>query len=146
MTGYIEEVKDFLKNKYFVVGYLLLAFFAFGFAMTNPTLSIDDLEDNHYVGPDHHMLSAGRFGVWFWSVAQGNWENAFYTDALALLLLFGALINFCILFSRASGGRIGKDALIVFAFMVLTYPMIIDIWEYTGANAHIFASYLMPCC
>ena len=143
MKQYIEEVKSFLKNKYYVIGFLLLAFIAFGFAMMNPTISIDDLEDDRYVGPGRNMLASGRFGIWFWSVVQGRWENAFFTDVLSLLLLFVALINFCILFRRVSCGRIGTDALLVFSFMVLTYPLVIEIWEYTGANAHISGSYLM---
>ena len=143
MMRYVEEVRGFLKNKAFVLSYLLLALISFGFATANPTFSIDDTAADLYVGSGNNMLAAGRFGFWFWHFLLGRWEHAWYIDIVALLLLFASLVNFCILFKWASGGKIANDALTVFACMVLTYPMIIDIWEYTGANANIFASYLM---
>ena len=143
MKRYIEEVKSFFKNKPFILFYVLFAVISFGFSMTNDTISIDDMAHDYYVGSGQNMLAAGRFGIWFWSFIQGRWANAYFTDIFALSLLLFALINICILFRRVSGGRIGNDALTVFACMVLTYPMIIDIWEYTGSNAHIYGSYLM---
>jgi len=143
MKQYIEEVKSFLKNKAFIISYVLLVVIAFGYAMTNETISIDDLEADRYVGSGNEMLSVGRFGIWFWAFIQGHWENAYFTDIFALLLLLFAMINICIHFRRISGGKIGYDALTVFSCMILTYPMIIDIWEYTGSNGHIYGSYLL---
>ena len=140
MKTYYREVKDFLKNKVFILLLALLMVIAFGYASVNTSISIDDMEADRYVGSGNMMLAAGRFGIWFWSFIQGGYQTDFSMDLLACLMTLFVAINLCILFKRISGGKIGMAALTAFAGMFVSYPLVLEIWEYTGSNVHIGGS------
>ena len=140
MNSYWEELKSFFKNKLFIFTLALLMVIAFGYAAVNSSISADDMETDRYVGSGNMMLAAGRFGIWFWDAIQGGYQTDFSMDLLACFMTLFTAINLCILFRRVSGGKIGMAALTVFSGMFVSYPLILEIWEYTGSNVHIGGS------
>ncbi len=139
---YLEDVRKLIKSKVFVFSLLAIAVISFGYATCNTSLSIDDTEGNRYTGSGNEMLSAGRFGIWFWSFIQGNHRTHFSINVLAVFLFVFACINLCILFRRISGGKISLGALTVFSCFFLSYPLMNEIWEYTGSNVIICGGFL----
>ncbi len=142
MKGYIEDVKSFLRNRTYMFCVIILAIISFGYAVFNTSISPDDLDYDRYVGSGNVMLASGRFGIWFWSFIEGKWENSYLIDIIAIFFLIFAAINFCVLFRRVSNYKIGNAALTVFSCMFVTYPLMLEIWEYTGANVNICGAFL----
>lgn len=143
MKKYIEDLKGILRNKPYLFSVIIISIISFGYAAFNTSVSIDDMEYDRYVGSGNVMLSAGRFGIWFWSFIEGKWENSFLIDVFAVLLFIFACVNFCILFKRVSNGKIGMSALTVFSCLFISYPLMNEIWEYTGANVNICGSFFL---
>lgn len=142
MKSYIEDVKSFLRNRTYMFCVVVIALISFGYAVFNTSVSIDDLEYDRYVGSGNVMLAAGRFGIWFWSFIEGKWENSYIIDIIAIFFLIFAAINFCVLFRRVSNYKIGNAALTVFSCFFVSYPLMLEIWEYTGANVNICGAFL----
>ena len=142
MKGYWKEMSGFLKNRLFMVCLALLMVIAFGYAAMNTAISIDDTEMDRYVGSGMEMIRAGRFGMWFWHVIQGGYNTGVSMDILAVLLMIAGACSCCVLFKRASQDRISKPAFAVFILMAVTYPLVQEIWEFTGANVVVYGSIL----
>lgn len=146
MHTYRDEVEDFLKNKIYMVVMVVVAVMCYGYSAANTTLSIDDLHGDEYVGSGNIMLSAGRFGMVFWSKILGINDYAppytFAIEVLAVIFLIWAAINFCILFKRVSNYKITKESMLVFSAMLVSFPLMNEIWEYSGANVFICGGYL----
>jgi hypothetical protein len=140
---YLEDVRKLLKSKIFVFSLFAIAVISFGYAAFNSSLSIDDTESDRYTGSGNAMLSAGRFTMLFWSVVQGRWENAFIMDLVSIFMFAFACINLCILFRRVSNGKISLGALTVFSCLFISYPLMNEIWEYTGTNIVICGAFLL---
>ena len=143
MTNYLNDVRHLLKSRWFVFCMLAIAVMSYGYAACNTSISIDDTEHDRYVGSGNTMLASGRFGMWFWSVVEGKWENSFLIDFFAVFMLAFACINFCILFKRVSNGKITIGALTVFSCLFISYPLMNEIWEYTGANVNVCGGFLL---
>lgn len=143
MKTYLQELKTYFTSRLFVISLLVLLIFAYGFAITNTSIGIDDLELDRYVGSGQEMLRSGRFGIWFWAKTATRWSNAYTLDLLGLGLFVLAAVNFCILFQRISGNAFSMGARTVFACLLVTNPFINEIWEYTGAMHHICGSLVL---
>ncbi|MBQ6714879.1 MAG: glucosyltransferase domain-containing protein [Clostridia bacterium] len=143
MKKYLDDVRGLIKSRAYCFCVFAIALISFGYAAFNTSVSIDDTEYDRYVGSGNHMLAAGRFGIWFWSFIQGKWENSYLIDIFAVFMFVFAAINFCVLFKRVSKGKISLGALTVFSCLFISYPLMNEIWEYTGANVNICGSFLL---
>ncbi len=138
---YGQDLKRLFNYKPYFVSVLLVSLISFGYAMFNTSISIDDLEYDRYVGSGNEMLASGRFGMWFWALIEGKYENSYLIDLIAVILFIMAATTFCVIFSRISAGKISAGALTIFSCMFISYPLMNEIWEYTGANASICGAY-----
>ena len=59
---------------------------------------------------------------------------AFGIDLLAALLLALAAVSFCALLRKAAQDRISMFGYGLFACLFVSYPLMNEIWEYSGAN------------
>lgn len=147
MQGYKKELETLLKNRYYTFFVLLVAILGFGYSATHPALNVDTLAADLYVGSGQAMLRSGRFGMTIWSWLSGYgthlYENSFTTSVLAVVMLIWAATNFCVLFQRASGGRISMSACTVFSACMVSYPLMNEIWGYQGANLIICGGFLL---
>lgn len=137
-TNYSDELRSILSDRIFILCVLLTVVLTYGFATFNVTVSIDDLEGDRYVGSGNAMLAAGRFTITLLSVLFGYGakvlQNAYAIDILAITGLIWSAANFCILFRRICKDAFTREAGIVFSCIFLSYPLMHEIWEYTGAN------------
>lgn len=121
------------KKTSFWLPILLFAIGAYSFSILNPTISIDDLLRDRYVGEGNLML-AGRWGMVLWVKIFGITEYSPFIDRyLALVFLLLAAYLACVAFYTIKpAGKLLPYTIL--ASIIVTYPLINEIWEYTGAN------------
>ena len=147
IKAYKQRLDRLISNKYYLLCVIATAIISYGFAITHGTIDIDTLEGDRYIGSGNIMLSAGRFGMNFWARIFGNGVSdpyhAYTVDLIATLLLIAAAIQFCVLFQRASNNRFSTVGCIIFSCVFISYPLINEIWEYTGANVCVCGGYFL---
>lgn len=143
MDNYIQELKSFLNNKKYMASVLLVCLLGYGFAMTQVTIGVDDLEMDRYFGSGQAMLRAGRFGHIIWNTLRTRWATAYSIEFVAVLLFIWAVISFSIVYRRVSNGQISMEACTVFSCVLISYPLINEIWEYTRTSFNVCGGYLL---
>lgn len=137
----------FFSNRFFMAALLLTATFCYATSVTQITIGRDSLEGSRYLGEGQIMLAAGRFGMNFLATlfGYGYAEPPVqpYVDLLATVLFVLAAIHFCVLMRKICGERISRVGYGIFACSLISYPLINEIWEYTGANVCVAAGYLL---
>lgn len=138
MKAYLDELSCYLKHKGYMISVILAAVISYGYAAVNTTVSIDDTRGDFYLGSGHVMLSAGRFGMTFFSKLLGDFNeyvyHSFAVDVISVVFFLWAAVNFCILFRRIARKEIGMLPCTVFSCILISYPLMNEIWEYTMAN------------
>lgn len=66
-----------------------------------------------------------------------------YVDLLATVLFVLAAMHFCVLMRKICGDQISGVGYGIFACLLISYPLINEIWEYSGANVCVAAGYLL---
>lgn len=142
-----RELGYFLKNAKFRAALGLTLLLSYGYAIVTTRVSIDSLEGDRYIGTGGVMLSTGRFGMNLWAAVLGYGSAepsyAFGIDLLAALLLALAAVSFCALLRKAAQDRISMFGYGLFACLFVSYPLMNEIWEYSGANVCVCGGYLM---
>lgn len=132
------EFGDFYKNivskKRFYFPLLFFAIVGYSFSIYNRTVGIDDLMKDYYIGGDY-MLSS-RWGMVFWNKLVGTTVvyDPFIDRFLALILLIIGAILLCYILYSIDKGKSGVIPYTILASVFITYPLINEIWVYTGAN------------
>lgn len=152
LNDYKKQLESFLNNRIYLLSLIIIAVLAYGFSAANITVGIDDLECDRYIGEKNELLAAGRFSWLFWTKLFGlknrYVENNFVFEVAGVICLMWAAINFCILFKKIAENRINDAAYTVFSCVLISYPLMNEIWEYTGVNIVIcggilFASFAL---
>ena len=142
-----QEFGYFLKNSKFRAALGLTLLLSYGYAIATTRVSIDSLEGDRYIGTGGVMLSTGRFGMNLWAAVLGYGRAepsyAFGIDLLAALLLALAAVSFCALLRKAAQDRISMFGYGLFACLLVSYPLMNEIWEYSGANVCVCGGYLL---
>lgn len=124
---------------------LFVTVLSFGYAATNLSVSIDDIYGDWYVGDGNVLLRAGRFTSVFWSKLFGYHDkwiyNSFAIDLIALFLFLWAAINYCVLFRRIVQDNLNQAGYIIFSCILVSYPLMNEIWEYTTSNLSVCAGF-----
>lgn len=134
-----NTMKDFYLNVAKRVSYWLpLAFFAllsYGFSAFNPTVSTDDLAREYYFGDGNAMISSTRWGMVLWVRVLSTTQYIPGLDHIlgVVLLVLGA-VTFSTVLYTLSKDREYSLKYMFFSALMITYPLINEIWEYSGAN------------
>lgn len=125
---------DILSKKLFYLPILFFAIVGYSFSIYNRTISIDDLARDYYIGGGNPFFN-GRWGTAIWNNLIGI---SVVLDPLidrfsALLLLVLASFLLCYLLFSISGVE-NIIPYTITASSFITFPLINEIWEYTGAN------------
>lgn len=146
MKQYKEDFRRIVSDKGFQICVILTVILAFAYSAFQTTVGIDDLEVERYARSGLVQLSAGRFTIPLLSVIANYGghavENAFTLDFLGVLGLIWTAVNLCILFRWICKEALTNTACTVFACVFVSYPLIMEIWEYTGANLTVGFGYL----
>lgn len=146
METYKQELNSFLKNKAYVGCLILISIISYGYAAVNTTVGIDDTRGDFYVGSGNIMIASGRFGMTLWSKIFGYCDKLIYhsfaIDLISVFLFLWAAVNFCILFRRITKNKISMLSCTIFSGILISYPLMNEIWEYTAANLCVCMGYL----
>ena len=138
----LESIKTFWicigRRKNFWIPVLFFTFSTYGFSIFSRTIGIDDLSSDLYVGSGHVMIAAGRWGMNLTSFLDAIPRLSPASDRLlatCFLMVAGVLLSS--LFFHINHDK--TDVFFVSKYTVLsccliTYPILGEIWEYTGAN------------
>lgn len=130
---FVDFYNNIAKKKSFWIPFLVLTISAFAFGMLNRTVSWDDFGKEKYLG-DGNVMLAGRWGMLIWHEITGTLDLNPFTDRfLATIFLVMASIMACVVMYKLSGKQ-KVWSYTILASTILTYPLINEIWEYTGAN------------
>ena len=132
-------MKSFYSNVIKRVSYWLpLTFFvlvAYGFSTFNSTVSVDDLARDYYFGDGHAMISATRWGMVLWVKVFSTLKYIPGLDHLlgVVFLILGA-VTFSMVLYALSEQKNYSIKYLIFSALMISYPLINEIWEYSGAN------------
>lgn len=146
MKKYKEEIRTFLNDKKYMVCLIVITMICYTYAAVQTTLSIDDLAGEQHIGSGYGMIASGRMGMTILLNIFGT-KNCLpqYSTAIEILcaVFFAwAAINYCIFFKRVAGSKLKSNHFILFSCMLVSYPLINEIWEFTGANLCVAEGYL----
>lgn len=130
MTDFISFYKSILSKKRFWLPLLFFALVGYSFSIYNRTVSVDDLFREYHMT---YMLS-GRWGMVVWMELMGLVQYSPFIDRfLSLVLYILASVLLCyVFFLDDRYNRVLAYTILASAF--ITYPLINEIWEYTGAD------------
>lgn len=131
MTDFISFYKCILNKKRFWLPLLFFALVGYSFSIYNRTVSPDDFFSESH---DVTYILSGRWGILVWQKLTGLAYAVPFIDRFLSLLLFciaSALLCF-LLYTIGEKKNVLPYTITASAF--ITYPLINEIWEYTGAD------------
>ena len=138
----LESIKTFWnrvgKKEGFWIPVLFFTISTYGFSIFNRTVGIDDLAADLYVGSGNVMIAAGRWGMVLWNKLTAIPRLSPASDRLlatSFLLIAGIMLS--ALFFELHHGSQDKQSIYKYTIMsccMITYPIMGEIWEYSGAN------------
>lgn len=130
---FLDFYNEIARKKAFWLPLLILVISAYAFGMLNRTISWDDFGRERYVGEGNVML-AGRWGMVLWSKITGTIDLNPFTDRFlaATFLVLASILACVVLFKLSALKKIWPYTIL--ASTIITYPLINEIWEYTGAD------------
>lgn len=135
MKSYEEwknNINYFFKNRWYMICVTITAVMSFGFTLTNPTISIDDLSIDYYF-KQGGLLAQGRFTpILLDKIFHIYNFRPFMLDGLAVLSLIAAAILWSTLFKKVSGNQLKLTSYIVFSSLFISYPLLNEIFIYMG--------------
>ena len=138
MKKYFDEVMIFISDRFYCGLTLLTVVIAYGYAATNISIGIDDIRGQLEIGEGRQVIASGRFSQAILPNLLGyhtEWiENSYAIDVLSVVFLMLSAVNCCVLFRKKSKDSISTVTLAFFSSLMLTYPLINEIWEYTHIN------------
>lgn len=118
--------EDILKNKVLMIGSILVAILAFGFAVTNFSIGVDDPAAHHYLHTLGwgNMLQQGRLLHILFDRLTGQLTFIpFLNDFIGAGLFWLSGVLFCGLFQYVTNSRLHTLSLLVFCGVYLSYPV-----------------------
>ena len=127
-----EFWNNIVKSPLYWIPMFVLAIVGYGFSICNRTIGRDDLLKEYY---NEVLPFTGRWGMLVWGELLGITDLVPFVDrfvSLMFLLVASILIALLFYLLRERGGDILSYT--VLSSMLLTYPLINEVFEYTGAN------------
>ena len=125
-------------RKRYWIPVLFFTISTFGYSVFSRTISIDDLSADFYVGNTHPMIGANRWGMEVIHRLAAIPRVSPGSDRLlatVFLMLAGVLLSALFFhLHHADQGTLLPSKYTILTCSLVTYPMIGEIWEYTGAN------------
>ena len=133
---------QFVFKKSFILTALLPLTLAYAFSTLSRTVSIDDLVGGLYTGEGNAMISGYRWFFVVWNRVHGLFNCApFMSDFFALIMLALSAINLCVILRMLDPKKdVGRWNYIVFFCIFTTFPLINEVWEYSGTSTALYGN------
>ena len=127
-----NEFLDFINNnRWFWIAIMITVLLAYGFTLTNYSVSVDD--ESMYKYCHRGLLAQGRFGIMFFQSIFDNCEFIpFWVDAIGLIVLITAIVFWSMFYIRMSHGKLEKKFTIIFACLCISFPVIAYLFIFMG--------------
>lgn len=126
------------RRKCFWIPVLFFTISTYGYSIFSRTISIDDLASDVYVGSGQVMIAADRWGMNVTSFLDAIPRVSPASDRLlaTCFLLVAAFLLPCSFYHvhHEEGNNLFVYKYTVLSCSLITYPIIGEIWEYSGAN------------
>ena len=126
------------RRKSYWIPILFFTITTYGFSIFNRTIGIDDLASEIYTGSGNVMIAAGRWGMNLWKIIAAipilspAADRLLATVFLVIAAILLSAMYYHLRTSHSAEPYIGKYT--VLSCCLITYPILGEIWEYSGAN------------
>lgn len=146
MKHFFDEYKSsfnavFKEYKALLITLALVCALSYGFTITHHSIGIDNTAYHLYF-TDGAVLAQGRMTAYLLDKIFGVYSySPFWSNALAVIVLYFAALVWCVLFKRIGKDKITQSVLIVFSALMVSYPIINEQFIYNPITQPI--SYLL---
>ncbi len=125
-----DDLKYFLKNKIYLSVVSLVALFSYGFAMTHPSIGVDDTCIGLYF-EEGIAPAMGRWVIYLLNkvISLGSFLP-WMTEVVAVCLLVLSVTLWCVLFRRVIKQEIPIWGYTIFAGLFISCPLISEVYVY----------------
>ena len=140
MKQLLEQVKVLLKNKIYVICLLLTIILGYGFAITHPTIGVDDFCFDRYVD-QNYMLSADRIGTWsLYNIFQIERYSPFWLEVIVCMVLAITAIVIVSIMQIVTKNKLNKYSYIIVSTVYISFPILTYFYSYQTTNFSIAIS------
>jgi hypothetical protein len=137
MANLKNDIVGFIRDRKFLWPLLFIAFLAYAFTITHPSISIDDPTFHRFL-TEGESIAQGRFGGVLLNALFPVWSfKPVFLDTLAVTAFMMASVLWCVLIKRASHDKINPWSYPVFATAMISYPMIAEINVFMTASLNV---------
>lgn len=139
---YKKELGLLIRNNYMILAVFITIALCYGFALTNPSISIDDTASARYLNGE--SVAQGRFLMTIINRLMGGVLGfaPFWSEFIALLLMTLAGLLYCCLFKKVTKNKMNPLCNLLFMSIFLSFPLINVIFIYNTAIISIGIGYL----
>ncbi len=139
MKKLYQEVSDIFKQKIYMVCVILTAVLSYGFAICHPMIGIDDSAIGRYYTEGVGAV-LGRWGLYLLNkICPMVDYTPFITDFIGVVLLIIGSALWCVVFGRAIGKKLSVLATTVFSCVMVSSPIMSEVFIYYLHNGVGFA-------
>lgn len=131
---YKKVVKNFLKDKVFVIAIILVTILSFGFTITHPSVGMDDTAFDRYY-QDKEMLAIGRWGSYLvYQILNITEFIPFWIDFIASFIIMATAVLWCLFLKKNLEEKFSNTAYTIFATIFISFPIINEIFIFENCN------------
>ena len=139
---FIQEWKAMIRQRGYLIAVSLTAVLGYGYLWMHPAINVDDTSMVRYF----YDGLAPQVGRWTLFVLNKIFKIARFspliTDFLGVMLMASGATVFCILLKRQSGNRLHPMVYPAFSCLMISYPLIYEVYTYYLHNG-IGLAYLL---
>ena len=137
-----ESLDELKKHRWYLICLGITIFLSYCFFWTHPAMGVDDTCVQRYFA-DGFAPTQGRWTIFLLNKIFHVAEfSPFIVDFIGTAFVAAAAVVLSLLFSRLSGGKITWPALTVFSCLMVSYPLIGEVFVYYLHNG-IGLAYLL---
>lgn len=144
MKELTNEIKKFLNKKDYIICLIITAIASYGFAITHPSIGIDDLCMDRYVNGTY-LLPQKRWGTWLlYNILNIEEYTTFWLEFVVTLVFIVTAITFCAMIKSIVKNKISDIAYVIGSCAYISYPILTYQFTYQPTNLSVaVCNYIM---
>lgn len=143
LKEYNKTVIELLKDKKYIIIFLIVTLLSFGFAITHTSVGPDDLCFDRYF-KDTYILSQGRWVTFLlYNILQITSFSPFWIELLTTIVLFFTAIIICAFIKKQYGNKVNSIIYLLFSCLFISFPILKEFFIYEIPNFAIALSNLL---